>query len=87
MRLDDLAALLLLYYRAMHPFRVQYDDPNLLNFVLVDGRIMVLDLESVIFDSSDRDIAVFTKQSIQGLAGRYTSMQAFYRHEGFLEGA
>jgi hypothetical protein len=87
LRLNELAALLLPCYRAMHPFRVQYDDPNLSNFVLVDGRMMVLDLESAVFDSSDHDLALFTKLSIQGLARRYTSMQAYYRHEGSLEAA
>ncbi|KAK3901301.1 hypothetical protein C8A05DRAFT_16501 [Staphylotrichum tortipilum] len=56
MRLEELAALLLPCYRALHQFRVQYEDPNLSNFVLVGGRFMVLDLESAVFDSSDRDL-------------------------------
>ncbi|EGX97231.1 Protein kinase-like domain [Cordyceps militaris CM01] len=87
LRLSELAALLLPCYRALHPFRVQYDDINLSNFVLVDGRMRVLDLESAVFDSSDRDMALFTKLSIQELAQRYMSMQAYYRHEGSLEAA
>ena len=84
--LNELAALLLPCYRAMHQFRVQYDDPNLSNFVLVDGRMMVLDLESAVFDSSDHDMALFTLD-IQELARRYRSMQAYYQHEGLLEAA
>jgi len=87
MRLEELAALLLPCYRALYPFRVQYEDSNLSNFVLVDGRIMVLDLESAVFDSSDRDLVASTKLEIEELAERYTSMQAYYRHEGSLEGA
>lgn len=87
LRLNELAALLQPCYRAMHPFRVQYDDPNLSNFVLVDGRMMVLDLESAVFDSSDHDMALFTKLDVQELARRYTLMQVHYRHEGSLEAA
>ncbi|KAK0753515.1 hypothetical protein B0T18DRAFT_434257 [Schizothecium vesticola] len=87
LKMNELAALLLPCFRAMHPFRVQYGDANLSNFVLVDGRMMVWDLEDVEFDSSDYDMALSTKLDIEKLARRYLSIQANYRFEGLLEAA
>jgi hypothetical protein len=84
---NELAALLLPCFRAMHPFRVLYGDSNLQNFVLVDGRMMVLDLEHVEIDSPDYDLALFTKLEIQELARRYLDMQFYYRQKGLLEAA
>lgn len=46
--------------------------------------MMALDLESAVFDLSQDDRALFMKMSIECLAGRYRSMQAYYRHEGLL---
>jgi hypothetical protein len=87
LRLEELSALLQPCYRALHAFGVHYDDPNLSNFQIVNGKIMVLDLESAVFDLSADAQAFFLKTSIECLAGRYRSMQAYYRHDGLLEAA
>ncbi|KAH6635847.1 hypothetical protein F5144DRAFT_159242 [Chaetomium tenue] len=88
LRLEELSALLQPCYRALHAFGVHHDDPNLSNFQLVnDEKIMVLDLESAVFDLSADDQAFFLKTSVEHLAGRYRSMQAYYRNDGSLEGA
>jgi len=71
----------------MHAFGVHHDDPNLSNFQLVgDKKIMVMDLESAVFDLSADEQAFFTKTSIERLAGSYLRMQVYYRQEGSLEG-
>ncbi|KAK5655574.1 hypothetical protein OQA88_5505 [Cercophora sp. LCS_1] len=87
LRLEELSTLLQPCYQALHAFGVHHDDPNLSNFQLVNGKIMVLDLESAVFDLSANDQAYFMKTSIECLAGRYRNMQAYYRHEGSLEAA
>jgi len=85
--LDELSRLLQPCYRAMHAFGVHHDDPNLSNFQLVDDKkIMVMDLESAVFDLSTDEQAFFTKTSIERLAGSYLRMQVYYRREGSLEG-
>ncbi len=50
LRLEELSALLQPCYHALHAFVVHHGDPNLSNFQLVDGKLMVLDLESTVFD-------------------------------------
>jgi hypothetical protein len=87
LRLEELSALLQPCYRVLHAFGVHYDDPNLSNFQLVNGKVMVLDLESAVFDLSADGQAFFLKTSIECLAGRYRSMQAYYWHDGLLEAA
>ncbi|KAK3356300.1 hypothetical protein B0T25DRAFT_474174 [Lasiosphaeria hispida] len=87
LRLEELSTMLQPCYRALHAFDVHHDDPNLSNFQLVNGKIMVLDLESAVFGLSANDQAFFMKTSIECLAGRYRSMQAYYRHDGSLEAA
>jgi hypothetical protein len=46
---------------------------------------MVLDIESAVFDLSADAQAFLLKTSIEFLAGRYRSMQAYYRHDGLLD--
>jgi RIO-like serine/threonine protein kinase len=88
LRLEELSTLLQPCYQALHAFGVHHDDPSLSNFLLVDdGKIMVLDLESAVFDLSTDDQALFLKTSVEHLAGRYRSMQAYYRNDGSLEAA
>jgi hypothetical protein len=83
--LEELSALLQPCFRAMHAFGVQHDDPNVGNFQLVDGKIVALDLERVMFDLSEDDNDYFTTTKIEELAIRYRGMQVYYRREGFLE--
>ncbi|KAK4156995.1 lipopolysaccharide core heptose(II) kinase RfaY [Chaetomidium leptoderma] len=85
--LEELSALLQPAYRALQAFGVQHDDPHMGNFQLVDGRMMVLDLERVAFDLSEDDMAHFLKTSVEELADRYRSMQAYHRRHGSLEAA
>jgi len=59
LRLEELLALLQPCYRALHAFAVQHDEPNLSNFQLVDGKLMVLELASTVFDLPDDDQAFF----------------------------
>lgn len=87
MELEELSALLQACYRALHAFGVYQDDSNLSNFQLVDGRIMMLDLESAVFHCSADNLAFFMASSIGHLADHYVSMQEYYRHEGSLEAA
>ncbi|KXX81130.1 Lipopolysaccharide core heptose(II) kinase RfaY [Madurella mycetomatis] len=87
LRLEELSTLLQPCYRALHAFGVHHDDPNLSNFQLVNGKIMVLDLESAVFDFSVDDQAFFMKTNIWDLAHRYRSMQAYYLRDGSLEAA
>jgi len=87
LRQEELSALLQPCYRALHALGVHHDDPNLANFQLVNGNIMVLDLESAVFDLSADDQAFFMKTNIWDLAYRYCHMQAYYLHDGSLEAA
>jgi tRNA A-37 threonylcarbamoyl transferase component Bud32 len=87
LQLEQLSALLQPCYRALHAFQVHHDDPQPANFQLVDGKIMVLDLERVMFDLSADDMGYFLKTNIEDLAIRYRDMQVYYRHEGLLEAA
>ncbi|KAK4156608.1 lipopolysaccharide core heptose(II) kinase RfaY [Chaetomidium leptoderma] len=87
LRLEELSTLLQPCFRALHAFDVHQDDSNLSNFQLVDGRIMVLDLESAVFHYSADDRAFFLASSIGHLADTYLAMQAYYWHEGSLEAA
>lgn len=87
LRLEELSTLLQPCYRALHAFGVHHDDSNLSNFHLMNGKVMVLDLESAEFGLSADEQAYFMKTNIEHLAGRYRSMQAYYRHEGSLEAA
>jgi RIO-like serine/threonine protein kinase len=88
LRVEELSTLLQPCYRALHAFGVHHDDPNLSNLLLAgDGKILVLDLESAVFDLSADDQAFFLKTSVEHLAGRYRSMQAYYRNNGSLEAA
>jgi tRNA A-37 threonylcarbamoyl transferase component Bud32 len=50
--LQELSDLLQPCYQALHVFGVQHGDAHLGNFQLVDWRIMVLDFEEAVFDSS-----------------------------------
>ncbi len=87
LRLEELSALLQPCYQAIHAFGGAVDDTNLSNFQLVDGRIMMMDLESAVFcytaDQRDRYLA----SNIGHLADMYRGMQAYYRFDGFLEAA
>lgn len=85
--LEELSDLLQPCYRALHAFGVHHDDPQPANFHLVDGKIMVLDLERVMFDLSADAKAYFMSTNIGDLASRYRDIQAFYRHGSLLEGA
>jgi hypothetical protein len=85
--LEELSGLLQPCYRALHTFGVQHDDPQPANFQLVDGKIMVLDLERVMFDLSADEKACFMSTNIGDIASRYRDIQAFYRREGWLEAA
>lgn len=87
LQLEELSTLLQPCYRALHAFSVHHNDPNLSNFRLVNGKIMVLDLESAVFDLPAKDQAFFMKTSIEHLAEMYLDMQAYYRHDGSLEAA
>lgn len=87
LKLEDLAEMLKVCYRALHAFGVQPDDPQPGNFQLLEGKIMMLDLERVMFDRSAEDNAFFMKTDIEELAARYRALQAFFRFEGLLEAA
>ncbi|GAB1309939.1 hypothetical protein MFIFM68171_00149 [Madurella fahalii] len=87
LKLEALSDLLQVCYRALHSFGVHHDDPQLGNFQFLDGRIMVLDLERVMFDLSLDDNAFYMKTSIEELAIRYRDRQAYFRRNGFLEAA
>lgn len=87
LRLEELSSLLQTCYRALHAFGVHQDDANLSNFQLLDGKLMVLDLECAVFRYSADDLAFFLASSIRHLAESYLAMQAYYRHEGSLEAA
>ncbi|KAK3997217.1 hypothetical protein QBC44DRAFT_377110 [Cladorrhinum sp. PSN332] len=58
-KLEELSTLLQPYYRALHAFGAHHGDPNLSNFQLVNGKIMVLDLESAVFNLSTNDQNLF----------------------------
>jgi hypothetical protein len=87
LKLEELSALLQPCYRAMHAFKAHQDDVNLANFQLVDGKIMVLDLENVIFDLSEDRMARFMRGDMKQLADQYQSIQDCYVREGCLEAA
>ncbi|KAK3336913.1 hypothetical protein B0T19DRAFT_410940 [Cercophora scortea] len=85
LRLEELSNLLQPCYRALLALDVSHEDPNLSNFQLVNGKIMVMDLEEVEYGLSADDKVHAMVMNIRELAGRYRSMQAYYRHDGSLE--
>ncbi|GAB1312013.1 Lipopolysaccharide core heptose(II) kinase RfaY [Madurella fahalii] len=87
LRLEELSTLLQPCYRALYALGVHHDDPNLSNFQLVNGKIIVLDLESAVFDLSIDDQAFFMRTNIWDLAYKYRHMQAYYLRDGSLEAA
>ncbi|KAL2163216.1 hypothetical protein VTH06DRAFT_5272 [Thermothelomyces fergusii] len=86
--LDELAALMQPCHRAIHAFRIHHSDPHPSNYQLVDGRLMILDLEIIEWDRPDEDNIKSMLSNIYDLAYRYKSLQRFYyRGEGWLEPA
>lgn len=87
LELKELSELLQPCYRALHAFGIHHDDPHPSNFQLVDGKLMVLDLERVSFGlPADRN-ALFMASNIWDIAYRYQGLQVYYRLEGLLEAA
>ncbi len=68
LRLEELSALLQPCYRAIDAFHVAVDDTNLSNFQLVDGRVMMMDLESAVFRYPADQRARFLASNIKHLA-------------------
>lgn len=87
LKLEAQCDLLQVCYRVLHSFGVHHDDPQLGNFQLVDGKVMALDLERVMFDLPSDDNAFYMKTSIEELAIGYRDMRAYFRRNGFLEAA
>ncbi|KAK4164774.1 lipopolysaccharide core heptose(II) kinase RfaY [Cladorrhinum sp. PSN259] len=87
LEMEELSTLLQPCYRAIHALGVHHDDPNLANFLLVNGKIMVLDLESAVFGLSARKKAFFLTTCIGQLADHYLDMQEYHHHDGSLEAA
>ncbi|KAL1877368.1 hypothetical protein VTK73DRAFT_8663 [Phialemonium thermophilum] len=84
---EELSTLLQPCYRALHAFGVHHDDPNLANFQLVDGKLMVLDLESADFSVPQGRMEFFMASCINRLVRYYLDMQACFRRDGDLEAA
>ena len=85
LRVEELSTLLQPCYRALHSFGVHPDDNNLSNFQLADGKIKVLDLESVEFDlPADKQIQP-EGTDIWDIVYKYRNMQAYHWHNGSLE--
>ena len=85
--LEELSDLLHPCYRALHAFGVHHRDPNLYNYQLVDGKMKVLDLESINFDLAEDFQTKLMNMGIRCLAEKYRDMQAEHRSEGLLEAA
>jgi hypothetical protein len=66
---------------------VAVDNTNLSNFQLVDGRMMMMDLESAVFHYTADQRERYLASNIKHLAGMYRDMQAYYRFDGCLEAA
>ncbi|KAK7398028.1 hypothetical protein QQX98_012605 [Neonectria punicea] len=84
---DQFSRLLQECFRALHGLGVNPEDPQLGNFILVDGRIVAVDLEMVSFDRSPDENASFMASEITWMASMYQRIRASLRREGLLKAA
>jgi predicted unusual protein kinase regulating ubiquinone biosynthesis (AarF/ABC1/UbiB family) len=87
LKLEQLAELLDPCYRALHSFGVDHGDPHPGNFQLLDGKLVVLDLEQIEFDMPAEEQDLFLKLSIGNVLDRYRWLQAGFRAQGLLVAA
>lgn len=80
----ELSALLQGCHRELHINGVHQEDPQLSNFRLVNGRIMVLDFERVAFNLSECDRVLFMKTNIEHVATKYHERQVMEFENGNL---
>lgn len=84
---EELARLLEECYVALFSFGVRLEDTQLGNFILVDGKAMVIDLEMVTFDNPEERLRQAMYIDISWLLGNYRDHRKFLRREGWLEAA
>ena len=75
LELDDLRRMLRQALTTTSHFRVLQDDVKLDNFHLVNGKIMVVDLETVNVILSDEDLAFGIDCAVERIARFYTDRQ------------
>jgi predicted unusual protein kinase regulating ubiquinone biosynthesis (AarF/ABC1/UbiB family) len=71
----------------LHSFGVDHGDPHPGNFQLLDGKLVVLDLEQIEFDMPAEEQDLFLKLSIGNVLDRYRWLQAGFRAQGLLVAA
>lgn len=84
---EELSQLLQECFRALHGLGVNPEDPQLDNFILVNGKIIAVDLEMVTFDRSADENASFMASEISWLLDLYQRRRASLRRDGLLEAA
>ncbi|KAI8722328.1 hypothetical protein NCS52_00376300 [Fusarium sp. LHS14.1] len=84
---DKFARLLEECYIALINFGVNLEDSQLGNFILVDGKVMAVDLEMVSFYRTEDEMKQFMYMDISDLAHRYQDRRKYLRREGWLEAA
>ncbi|KAJ4246235.1 hypothetical protein NW757_009688, partial [Fusarium falciforme] len=87
LELDEFARLLEECYVALISFGVNLEDSQLENFILVDGKVMAVDLEMVSFYRTEDEMKQFMYMDISDLARRYQDHRKYLRREGWLEAA
>ncbi|KAJ4307646.1 hypothetical protein N0V84_012590 [Fusarium piperis] len=84
---EELARMLEECYLVLIRFGVRLEDTQLGNFILVDGKVMVIDLEMVTFDTPEERMRQAMFIGISGLLDMYRDHRKFLRSEGWLEAA
>lgn len=84
---EELARLLEDCYVAIASFGVRLEDTQLGNFILVDGRVMAIDLEMVTFGQTQEQLRHPMYVAVSGLLEKYRDHRKFLRREGWLEAA
>ncbi|KAK7432977.1 hypothetical protein QQZ08_000448 [Neonectria magnoliae] len=84
---DDFSRLLQECCCALQSFGVNLEDHQLGNFLLVEGKIMAVDLEMVSFDRSTDYTRTSMWNGITWMARLYRDRRAYLRKQGLLEAA
>ncbi|RSM19251.1 hypothetical protein CDV31_001928 [Fusarium ambrosium] len=85
LELDEFVRLLEECYTALISFGVNLEDSQLGNFILVDGKVMAVDLEMVSFYRTEDEMKQFMYMDMSELARRYRDHRKYLRREGWLE--
>lgn len=84
LELDDLRQLFRQALTAISHFKLGVDDVKLENFHLVNGKIMVVDLETMNFLPADKDVDFGILWAVERISKLYTDRQYYLWDGGYI---